>query len=248
MLNCNWAKSLTHYDCRQVDDLYGERALEIGTPFSLHDGSAIVLYVAQHGDHVLISDNGDTLMHLSGAGLDVWHHTRQKAIRDRAAPHGVTLNDSGDLRCLAQAGQAPFAFARAITGVLAVANWACEQAKEAPVAHNLAAEAEPYIIARNPDWRFERRMHVLGASRTDYVFDFLHGPDLIDVIGPTGQATGWAMRKVGDVQNGPFADGMLPLVIVDDRSVPILAAQEISILGSITRAMPLSELMRATSH
>lgn len=244
MMNCTWAQTLTHYDCRKVSDLHGQDALEIGTPFSLHDGSAVVLYLIPHGSHHLISDNGDTLAHLSGMGLDVWHSSRMKAIRERARLHNVTLNQAGDLRCLAVPEQTPFMFAKMVSGVLAVADWAAQELDAIPTEKDLAAEAEPYIIARNPGWQLERRKAVIGASHTKYHFAFRHGTDLIDVIAPSAQATGGVMRKAGDVLNGPFAEGMSPLIIVDDRDEPGRAHQEISIIGSMARAMPFSRLMQ----
>jgi len=218
--------------------------LEIGTPFALLDGSAVVLYLIEHGSHVLFSDNGDTLMHLEGMGLDVWQSARQRAIRDRALLHGVTLDAAGDFRCLAQPEQAPFVFAKAVSGLLAISDWAAEQLRMPNVERDLSAEAEPYIIARNPDWPFERRKLVRGASRTEYRFHLRHGPDLIDVIAPSAQATGQVMRKAGDVLNGPFAKGLSPLIIVDDRTDQSKALQEISIIGAVTRAMPFSRLMQ----
>ncbi len=248
MLNCDWAGALARYDCRQVRDLHGGDALEIGTPFSLPGGAAIVLYVVQQGAHVLITDNGDTVTHLSALGLDVWHGARLKQIRERAQPYGMTLDQAGDLRCLGTAEQAPFLFAKAISGVLAVGDWSAAQLRVEITSRDLAAEAEPYIIARAPDARFERNKSVRGASSTEYKFDILHGADLVDVIAPSAQASGSSMRKAGDVQNGPFSDGMSPLFIVDDREDPARASQEISIIASIARAMPFSRLIASTTH
>lgn len=246
MLTCDWAAALTHYDCRPVRALDGCSALEIGTPFSLADGCAIVVYAVDHGSHVLFSDNGDTLAHLSGMGLDVWHAARQRALRERAGQFGLSLDAAGDFRCLARPEQAPHAFARAVTGLLAVADWAAGATDTAPTEHDLAAEAEPYIIARHPSWALKRRPMVRGASSTEWQFHFLHGGDLIDVIGYSPQATGGAMRKAGDVINSPFIEGVAPLIIVDDRREPDRAAQEISILGAVTRAMSFTRLMGAT--
>jgi hypothetical protein len=70
-----------------------------------------------------------------------------------------------------------------------------------------------------------------------------HGTDLIDVITAHPNATGAAMRKAGDVQNGGFAHGLSPLIIVDDRKDAEHATFEIGILGSITRAMSVSRLI-----
>jgi len=244
MLTCSWAASLTRYDSRMVQGLDGSAVLEIGTPFALVDGSAVVLYVVEHGSHLLISDNGDTLMHLEGMGLDVWQSARHRAIRERAQHHGVTLDTAGDFRCLAQPEQAAFVFAKAVSGLLAISDWAAEQLRMPNVERDLPAEAEPYIIARNPDLAFERRKVVRGASRTEYRFDLRHGSDLIDVIAPSAQATGGVMRKASDVLNGPFAEGLSPLIIVDDRTDETKARQEISIIGAVTRAMPFSRLMQ----
>lgn len=242
-MNCEWAQALTRYDCRRVRDLSGGEALEIGTPFSLHDGAAIVLYVLAHGNHQIISDNGDTLAHFGGMGLDVWKAARQRTLRKLVEPYGLALEPRGDLRTLTQPEHAPFAFAQAISGILVLASWAAQQLGAHATRHDLAAVAEPYIVARNPGVPLLRRKQVPGASNTVHTFDFLHGQDLIDVVPPAPQSTGGVMRKVGDVLNGPFIENMKPLVIVDDRIQPEKAAHEIGILSSLTRAMPLTRLM-----
>lgn len=79
-------------------------------------------------------------------------------------------------------------------------------------------------------------------------FDFKQGREVIDVLTPWAGSTGSAMRKAGDVLNGPMADAVDPLFIVDDRSDPECAFNEIEILGSITRAMPLTMLMNPAMH
>jgi len=245
MLTCNWANALTKYDCRPISGLDGSPGLEIGTPFSLPDGAAINLYLVPHGDHILISDNGDTLMHLNGMGLDVWQPMRMKGLRELAAKHKLTLTDQGDVRMLCLQRNAPFSFALAITGLLAVSGWACEQLNLTVANHDVAAEAEPYIIARNPSMSFVRHPKIKGASKTMHEFDFQHGNELIDVITPHPASTGSVMRKVGDITNGPFADGLTPLVIVDDRYDALRAENEMGILASIMRTQPFSQLIHA---
>jgi hypothetical protein len=245
MIDCNWARQLSRYDCREVKSLHGEAALEIGTPFSLLDGTAIVLYVIPApGDSLVISDNGDTLMHLSGIGVDVSHGARLNKLRDVVQPFGMTLTNQGDFRVLARAPQAAFSFAQAVSAMLAVSNWASGQINEKPELHDLAAEAEPFIVARNPNALLIRKKSVMGASNTMHEFAFQHGSDLIDVIPPKASRTGASLRKAGDVQNGPMGMDLHPLIIVDDRTDHDKAEHEIAILGSLTRAMPMSRLMR----
>lgn len=244
MLNCEWAQTLTRYDCKPVRGMRGELGLRIGTPFSLPDDAAITLYIIQAGDdHLTISDNGDTFAHLSALGLDLTHNAKGRALRDLVKPHGVTLGDEGDFKLLTQNKNSAWNFARSITALLAVAQWAREQMSDSPVAHDLLAEAEPYILARDPSVNVKRRVHVRGASMVDHIFDFEHGHDVIDVIPPSPQATGGAMRKVGDVLNGPFADTYSPLIIVDDRTEPRKAANEMGILASLVRTQSFSNLV-----
>lgn len=246
MLNCQWAKTLTQYDCRPVRTKHGEQGLEIGTPFTLPGGSALNLYLVPEGPLVRITDNADTLFQLGGLGLDVWNANRRRALKDAVSKLGLALGDHGDLFVLSRPEQAQWHFARAITGLIGVGAWATEQMQSEPIPHDLPAEAEPYLRAWRPE-PLEMRFKVRGASRNDYVFDFRQGTDIIDVISAYPASTGAAMRKVGDVTNGPFADGLNPLIIIDDRPNPQQANQEQQILGSIARVMMFSRLQNPIS-
>jgi len=247
MLHCEWAKALTRYECHALKAVGSDApCLEISTPFSLPDGSAINLYITetQHGQ-IRISDNADTLFQLGGMGLDVWHPAREGALRTMLARHKVQLGSQGDAHIISQPAHVAHAFALAITGLLSVSEWASDQLGTAAPVVDIVAELEPYIIARNPGAAFKRHPHVKGASNSEHVFDFQHGSDLIDIISAHPNATGAAMRKAGDVQNGPFAEHLAPLIVVDDRTDPERAMNEIGILGSVTRAMPASRLILA---
>jgi len=245
MVDCAWAQALTKYDCRPVRGLNGASGLEVGTPFSLPDGSAINLYILPISDsHIEISDNGDTLTHLSGMGIDVWQPARFRGLKDAIAKQAISFESRGDFRMIAQQKNGALAFAKFVTGILAINSWASDQLHISAPERDLAAEAEPYIIARNPSEIIVRSPHVRGASRAEHVFDFRHGLDLIDVIAPTPQSTGGVMRKVGDVCNGPFADPYSPLIIVDDRFEFLKADKEIGILASMVRTQPFSDLIQ----
>ena len=247
MLNCEWAQALTRYDCQPLIGLNGDACLEIGTSFSLPDGATISLYITQVAQgHLKIGDNADTLFQLGGMGIDVWHPARFNSLRELLAKHKMQLGQKGDAFILASPEHAAHGFALAVTGLLALSNWASEvlNAELAPV--DIVAELEPWVIARNPAAEYKRHPRVKGASNTEHTFDFQHGTDLIDIISPHPGATGSAMRKAGDIQNGPFAEHLSPLIIVDDRVDSERAMNEIGILGSVTRAMPASRLMQTT--
>lgn len=244
-LNCEWAQALTRYDCQALRGLDGLPCLEIGTPFSLPDGSAINLYLTKAAEGMIkISDNADTMFQLGGMGLDVWHAGRLSAVRELMASHRIAMGNQGDFFLLAKDAQAANAFAIAITGLLALSSWARTHLDAEPRGIDMLAEIEPWIIARDHDALLKRNPRVQGASGVDYSFDLQHGKDLIDVIAADARSTGAAMRKVGDVQNGPYAEHLSPLIVVYDLVDSEKATQEISILGSVTRAMPASRLMK----
>jgi hypothetical protein len=243
MLNCTWASALTKYDCRQVNGLDGNVGLEIGTPFSMPGGAAINLYLMPLDKHVLISDNGDTLMHLSGMGIDVWNPSRMRSLREMILPYGLTLSDSGDFKMISTEAGAVSKFATTITALLTVNHWAMGQLNVESKGYDLAAEAEPYIVARNPNLPIKLNPKVRGASASEHTFNFLHGNELIDVITPYPVSTGMELRKIGDVSNGPFLEGKSLLVIIDDRFEPLRAQSELAMLGATVRAQTFSSLI-----
>jgi len=248
MFNCEWANSLTRYDCRSLTAIDGSPCLEIGTPFSLPDGSAINLYLKPESQFVRISDNADTMFQLGGLGIDVWNGVTQASLTGLIGKHRVQMAPNGEIFLLSAPDRCAQGFAVVIAALLQVSNWASEKLDEQPQDEDLVAVAEPFIIARDPTAQFKRKFRVRGASRSSHVFDFLHGRDVIDVISPYPQSTGGAMRKAGDVQNGPMSDSVQPLFVVDDRHDPERAYNEIEILGSITRAMALTRLMSPATH
>jgi len=242
-VNCAWLQNLTEYDCREVRAIGGAQAIEVSTPFVMTGGAPIALYLVDQGAHVLFSDNADTLASLCAVGIDPFRSLAK--LRRRVQRYGLTLTPEGAFEVLAKREAAPMAFARAVSALLLVADWGADVMQAKRPTFDLAQEALPYIVARDNNAVLERNRAIIGASNATHVFDIRHGLDLIDVIPPKPQATGAEMRKVGDVQNGPHAGGMRPLIIVDDRQDPIRALQEIAILASITRVMSFNDLTAA---
>lgn len=243
-MNCQWAAALTRFDCHPVRGLGGESCLVIGTPFSLPDGSTINLYLVEQGSHIQITDNGDTVFQLPSMGYDIWHGARMKGLREHAQAHKLQLTAKGELTMLVRPEHAAAGFAQATSGMIAVSHWIADKLQAHPEEVDLVAQLQPYIVARNPAAPLVPHPKVKGASRTVHEFDLRHGSDLIDVIPANANSTGSAMRKAGDVQNGPFSPEASPLIIVDDRRDPVRAEGEIGILASVTRAMAASTLMR----
>lgn len=240
-MNCDWLKSITAFDCTPVRGLHGEQGLEIGTPFSYADGSAIVLYAMEEGDRILLSDNGEMLAHLSAVGLSVGSR-RQALLRDQIAKFGLSMGERGDVRALVPASQAGYMLATAISGLLAVAEWEREQFGIDEQTQSLAEEAEILLREWKPGAKLERGPRIKGQSKREHSFDFLLDGEFIDVIPANHTATGAEMRKAGDVKNSPYLAGREIRVVIDDRQDQERAEVERQILGSLVKAMTLSRL------
>ena len=96
-MNCNWLQTASAFDCVPIRGLHNEAGIEIGTPFSFADGTAIVLYAMEEGDRLLLSDNGEMLAHLSAVGINI--NKRLSTLRDRVAPFGLTLTEVLNCGC-----------------------------------------------------------------------------------------------------------------------------------------------------
>lgn len=240
-MNCDWLKTATAFDCVPIRGLHGEQGVEIGTPFSYADGSAIVLYALEQGDRILLSDNGEMLAHLEAVGLQPGGR-RLTMLRDRLAPFGLTLGEQGEVRVLVPMNQGAHLIALAISGLLSVAEWEREQLGLDEQTQNLADEAEILLREWKPNAPLERRPKIKGQSKREHGFAFLLDGEYIDVIPANHTATGATMRKAGDVKNSPYLAGREIRVVIDDRRDPDRADVERQILDSLVKAMTLSRL------
>ena len=239
-MNCDWLKTVTAFDCVPIRGLRGEIGVEIGTPFSYADGTAIVLYALEEGDQILLSDNGEMLAHLEAVGIQVGR--RFATLRERVERFGLTLSHQGDVRTLVSTGQGEHTLATAISGLLSVAEWEREQLGLDEQTQNLADEAEILLREWKPGAVLERRARIKGQSKREHTFAFLMDGEFIDVIPANHTATGHTMRKAGDVKNSPYLAGREIRVVIDDRRDPERASVEKQILGSMVKAMTLGKL------
>lgn len=246
-IDCAWLHRKLAYDCRAVKTVNGERAFEIGTPFSFADGSAITLYVIEQGAHSLISDNGDTLFHLSSIGIDPFNGRRLSAIRNLLAQHRMTVEASGEIRALGPIESTSALVAAYVAGLLALAEQERAWIGVPESVNNLADDVEHYLRILRPDQPIVRNPKIKGISNHEYTFQFMWGSELVDVLSPSPQATGGLMRKFGDVLSAPGESPKIR-VVIDDRSDLMKAETERQIIGSMASAMLYSALAKAAKQ
>ena len=239
-MNCSWLQTASAFDGVPIRGPHKEAGIEIGTPFSFADGTAIVLYAMEEGDRLLPSDNGEMLAHLWSVGTNI--NKRLSTLRDRVAPFGLTLTDKGDVRALVPMEQGSHMLATTISAMLSVAEWEREQLGLDEQIKNLADEAEILLREWKPQSILERRPKIRGQAKREHNFDFLLDDEYIDVIAGNYVATGATMRKAGDVKNSPYLDSRSIRVLIDDRSDPERAEVERYIPGSLVESMTLTKL------
>ena len=240
-MNCQLIANKFAFDCTPLLTVRGEEAFELGTPFSFADGAAINVYAIPHGNTLELTDNGDTMLHLTSMGMAAWHKSKQAALLRGIEPHGLTFTEQGEIKAYGKVEQAALLIAQFISGILAVAQIERTALGVPDRADNLADEVEMLLISWKPKLTLARTPHVKGISGHEYVFDFMFGDELVDVLVPHHSATGGIMRKLGDVLSGPGQHKAL--VIVDDRAEPERAETELQIITMLARAMPLSKLI-----
>jgi hypothetical protein len=120
MINSNISE-LLGFSCHHLDDA-GTLAV-IDSPFVFEDEDSIPIYVQEVDQKVRFFDDGEVISHFMGLGirLDAWDDSQ--FIEDLARPHGVTLNDRGDLEIWADSQAVPHAFARYLAALLEMVRW-----------------------------------------------------------------------------------------------------------------------------
>jgi len=240
-MNCEWLKTAAAFNCVPVTGVHGEAGIEISTPFSYADGTAIVLYALEQGEHILLSDNGDMLSHLSSAGITI-SGGRISRLKEKLAVHNFFMGEDLDVRAIFPKSQSAHMLASGITALLSIAEWEQEHLTLSEKTRNIVEEAEILLRQWKPGHALERLPKIKGQSNNLYSFDYLIDGEFIDIVVPNHTATGAVMRKAGDIKNSPYLAGREIRIIIFDLDEPGKAEGERQIIGSLAKAMLYSKL------
>lgn len=244
MMNCDFIAKNSPYHCVPVVGVHGERALEISTAFSYADGTAITFYIIEQNDgHVLLSDNGETLLHLSSQGFNLSKHSIT-SLRNRVAHFGVMISEDGDFQLISQKTEVNFMMPIFIESLLVITQWEREHIALPEKSRNVVQEAEVLLRAWKPNEKLVSNPKIKGRSNLEFVFNFKQGNDYIDVISPNNISTGSVLRKVVDVKNGSYFDDRNDkvIIIIDDRENKESAEHEKDIITSLSGVILFSDL------
>ena len=241
-MNCDHFSDITGMRCNPLGS-----AIEFVTPFTFADGDGIELFAQDHGGQIHFFDDGCTLFHLDGVGLQLGDNKRRwKALRGIAASYEVTLSDKGVFETICTADKASHGFSRMIATLIGVAAWEREQIGVNLDAELLVEEVAFYLRAWKPSSKLLERPTVKGFSGRTLTFDFDLDGQYIDAIPPHGFSTGSELRKLVDFTSSPEPIRREVMVIIDDRANPSVAKQETGIIGRVAQTWSMSSLVAAS--
>jgi len=236
-MNCEALLERLGFECKLVSD----SAIAVTTPFVFADGEPIRFYLEEFPHALGLTDNGHTLLHLSGIGWEVRDGRAMTSIRRAVSSFGLELNERGEIYCELEKDQQPTHFARYVSAMLAVVDLEKEFLGLTEEQSQYIAEVEFYLRAWKPNAPFILLPSLKGHSGRTHAFHFDLDGTLIDAARPHGTRTGSIVRKALDIQNQGLPQKIM--VVMDDREDPERAKAETDILTTLVSVMSFSNLV-----
>jgi len=239
---CSQISELLGFTCHPLS-LTGDIAL-IDTPFAFPDGDEIPIFIEKLGPQVRFFDDGGLILHLLGRGVSLVDHRKTRFIKNFAEPNGVTLNDMGELEIWTNINQAPAAFAKYISAMLALSQWEMDNTGVSTDLSYLVDEVALYLRAWKPNATITEQPEFTGISGHTYKLDFSLNGDGVIAISPHHSAVSSAAKKLLDIRAVSEYSQLKVIVIIDDRYDTDTAVREGKILDSVGSVMMMSRLQR----
>lgn len=237
---CDNIASLIGITCYPLTD-DGSVAM-LDTAFRFADGDAAPVFVEKAGGLVRFFDDGGVLLHFAGRGLRLENHRHDKFIRSAGEPHGVKLNEAGELEIWAAERDASSAFAKFISTLVALTGWEREQQGVGSDLSILIDEVEICLRAINPQASLIPKPEYIGVSGQVYNLDFNFDGRAVIAITPQRATVSSAIRKLIDIRSRPGNQDFDVMVVLDDRRDPEAAKSEGQVLNAVGNVWPMTRL------
>lgn len=239
--------------CSTIADLLGMQCFPLNdsgsiamldTPFSFADGDDFPVFVESSAGQVRFFDDGMVMLHFLGAGLRLDDRRKTKFLRKTAEPHGVRLTDEGVLEVWAVDGQAPVAFAKYMSALLAIVEW--ERANSDLDTDLTMFIEEVGLCLRS--WRPSSKIIPLptysGITRQSYSLDYVVDGEPYIASGSHPNTISAAIKKILDIKSLPENNDLSFTVVVDDRSNPDVLNKDGMVLQAVAKVLPFTRLER----
>lgn len=236
--------------CHTVETVNGEKAICLQTNHLWIDKSPLSFYIIDLNSQIMITDDGETIFNLRLNGV-IGDKRSWSLVRDKinCTHSDIGLSENGEIIAIANKDKLNTLLSDYISAMCSLMHYEYEMVGIPDRINKLAEEVELYLKAWKPQKKLTPNPKIKGISNHEYNFDFEIDNELILAINPTPNAVGAVMRKVGDVVSGSQLNGRKIMVIVDNRGDDLFnqkAIEEIKIISSLAKALPLTNLIDAT--
>lgn len=237
---CSKISSLIGISCHPLSDDGGIAMID--TSFVFEDGAGVPVFVESIGEQVRFFDDGEIILHFRGRGVQLDMPGKTRFIKNLAEPNGVALSDRGELEIWANAKDAPAAFAKYVSTILALVRWEHDQIGVATDMSLLIGEVEICLRALKPAAPLVGFPEYKGISGQVYKLDFNFDGDAVIAISTHHNAVSSAAKKMLDIRGAPENTDLKILVIIDDRHDADAAKREGLILDAVANVWMMTRL------
>jgi hypothetical protein len=239
---CSKISEMIGFECHPLSD-DGNVAM-IDTPFVFSDGDGVPVFVEKIAGQVRFFDDGNIIMHFRGRGVTLEDNRQTRFLKNLAEPNGVRLNDMGELEIWARAEEAPAAFAKYMSTILAVCAWEVEQDGATTDTSLFLDEVTMCLRAWKPHASFKEGREYVGVSGHSYRMDLEFDGRAVLAIGTHPATVSSAAKKLLDIGAATGNSDLDVLVVIDDRQDPDLAKREGLVLESVASVLMMTRLER----
>lgn len=239
---CSSLSELIGFTCHPLND-DGSVAM-IDTPFAFPDGDEIPVFVEKATGRIRFFDDGAAIMHFLGRGVLLDDHRKTRFLKNLAEPNGVSLTDMGELEIWAKDEDAPAAFAKYMSTMLALSHWEREQDGVATDASLFLDEVAMCLRAWKSSALIDDGQEYVGISGHAYKMDLQFDGNPVIAIGTHPATVGATAKKLLDIRAATGNEKLRILLIIDDRRDANAAKSEGLILDSLSNVMMMTQLQR----
>lgn len=239
---CQQLTSILGLECHQLDAA-GQIAL-IETPFRFADGDHVPLYVENVGHKLRFFDDGATVMHFIGRGINADRPRAFNFIKSAAQSNGGDLSEAGDVEVWTSMDTAPQAFVQYITTMIALVAWEQDKAGVSHDAELFVDEVALCLTAWKAGHEVKRGPKLSGITGKEHELNFEVDGTLYLAISAHHNAASAALHKLIDIRGAAVNAGISTMVVIDDRDDPKAAESESKVISSVSRVMSMSQLQK----
>lgn len=239
---CTHISNLLGVSCHPLNE-DGSIAM-IDTSFTFEDGDGVPVYIEKIGNQVRFFDDGETFLHFYGRGMKLDNANKTRFIKNAAEANGVSFNEMGELEVWGSEEQAPTAFSKYISVMVALTAWEKDQIGLSTDTSLLLDEVAQCLHAWKPDAVLTTCPEFTGISGQVYKLDFDFSGEAVIAISPHHSAVSAAIKKLLDIKSAPRNAHLKILAVIDDRYDSKTAKKEGLIMDALATVWPMTKLER----